>query len=72
MTVWSCGGGWEAPPFVAMQLCGNVAMQLRGYMAISYIGVQKSDAGVGIGTLIGDRDCLARKLKKSFMFFARN
>ena len=41
--------------------------------------VQKSDAAVGIGTLIGDRDYIARKQKSwfdspqnSFMFFDRN
>ena len=41
--------------------------------------VQKSDAGVGIGTLIGDRDYFARKQKtwftlaqNRFMFFDRN
>ena len=30
--------------------------------------VQKSDAGVGIGTLIGDRDSLARKYRNWFAF----
>ena len=40
---------------------------------------QKSDAGVGIGTLVGDRDSLAQKYRKwfvfaqnRFMFFDRN
>ena len=42
-------------------------------------GVQKSDAGVGIGTLVGDRDTLAQKYRNRFvfaqnrfMFFDRN
>ena len=30
--------------------------------------VQKSDAGVGIGTLVGDRDSLARKYRNWFLF----
>ena len=41
--------------------------------------VQKSDAGVGIGTLVGDKDSLARKYRNwfvfthnRFMFFDRN
>merc|ERR1711966_173781 len=34
--------------------------------------VQKSDAGVGIGTLIGDRDYIARKYRNWFVFFAQN
>ena len=37
--------------------------------------MQKSDAGVGIGTLIGDRDYLAQLEKlttKRFMFFDRD
>ena len=41
--------------------------------------MQKSDAGVGVGTLVGDRDSLARKYRNvvvfaqnRFMFFDRN
>ena len=48
-------------------------------MALPGNRVQKSDAGVGIGTLVGDRDYLARKQRNwfglphfRFMLFGRN
>ena len=52
----------------------------KAHIVQHYINkIQKSDAGVGIGMLIGDRNYLARKLRNwfdlphfRFMFFDRN
>ena len=45
----------------AMYFVGNSLVVFLMSLQKSDAGVQKSDAGVGIGTLIGDRDYLSRK-----------